>query len=154
MTKRTIPLLLTLCLVLLAADEASAQRYSEKSLRGTWAFVSDGFIGTSWAPSTGLGIADGAGGCVTKSVLILGLGGADPFAVPPNDDRTALTLESVGCSYTVNPDGTGIWTVVTPAGEFILNFVIVSPNEWFWIGTDSNGFTTAKGISKRRTGSN
>jgi hypothetical protein len=86
--------------LLLAATTASAARFRESSLFGTFAAVGEGDGATS--RSVGTVTYDGEGN-VTRSLIV--------NAPDGNGGRRLLVFESVG-TYEINPDGTGTVSVV------------------------------------------
>ena len=93
-----IRLIVTVAL-LLAATAASAARFRESSLFGTFAAVGEGDGATS--RSVGTVTYDGEGN-VTRSLIV--------NAPDGNGGRRLLVFESVG-TYEINPDGTGTVSV-------------------------------------------
>lgn len=145
---KTSMIVAVLVLGVFGPSSAEAQSYSNKTIQGTWAWHSDGFIGADWAPSTGLVTFDGRGECGGSFHIVIG--GQVIF----------LSVDAPGsdCRYSVNPDGTGTLeaTVVDPVGNttvFFNNFTILNRNKFFWISTDALGQTAGRGVSERRSGS-
>ena len=91
--------LIVAVVLLLAATAASAARFRESSLFGTFAAVGEGDGATS--RSVGTVTYDGEGN-VTRSLIV--------NAPDGNGGRRLLVFESVG-TYEINPDGTGTVSV-------------------------------------------
>lgn len=91
--------LIVAMVLLLAATAASAARFRESSLVGTFAAVGEGDGATS--RSVGTVTYDGEGN-VTRSLIV--------NAPDGNGGRRLLVFESVG-TYEINPDGTGTVSV-------------------------------------------
>ena len=145
---RQAPHRMILCLILMVmlgiATTAQAEnRFSERSLRGSWGFSASGTVFPPALPSptpaaaVGLMSFDGEGGCAFRDRINIG-GMATP------DFR-----DSFECRYSVNPDGTGSISVsfVNEPGPVPLSFVIINQRELRFIRTDAG---VAEGVAKRR----
>ena len=91
------------------ADDDGARVYSNRSIQGKWGFGVNGHgvAVPERAPSVAVGTAtfDGMGGCMIT--LTINVNGTLIGPIP-----------SQSCTYTVNPDGTGLVEVYYGASEF------------------------------------
>lgn len=133
--------------VLSGSSEAdNDERFTERSLRGSWGFSAAGFLAVtptgSNTPASAVGLLrfDGRGECTDEAKL--------------NSAGTVVALTSTSCTYTVNSDGTGtIQTTFAPAGAFTTDFVITEERgEFHFIVSDQvqPGTTVASGVAKRQ----
>ena len=117
---------------------SQAESFSEKSLKGAYGLSAFGSIGGAPASAIGRIVFDGDGGCSETAILNVG-GVATPLATVPG-----------GCTYTVNPDGTGtIDADFGPGGAFSANFVIVDNKKEFRFIV-SGPTVVAEGVAKRQ----
>ena len=138
MHKLFVVALAVVALVAGVATSSQADSFSEKSLKGSYGLSALGSIGGVPSSAVGLITFDGAGNCSETAVLNVG--------------GTAVSLATVpgGCTYTVNPDGTGtIDANFGPAGAFSANFVIVDNKKEFRFIVSGSG-AVAEGVAKRQ----
>ena len=102
---------------------AGSKDFNERSIEGRWGFSGDGLLAGAnpedRVPIAGIGVVtfDGDGGCE-----ITGSNNLNGEIIPVNSEA---------CTYTVNPDGTGLSTAIFPAlgplppAEIPVAFVIV-----------------------------
>lgn len=128
-------------LVMAAAGGFSAleaeQPFSLKSLEGSYALLADGRIpGVGAVVAIGVFGFDGEGGCTfTETLNIVGGGGVE---------RTAD-----GCTYTVNPDGTGTITEVFGSSESHLGIVLADGGDEIRLIVTDPGIV-ASGTAKKQ----
>lgn len=132
-------------LLAFSATSEADERFTLRSLRGSWGFSAAGFLLANTptplpASAVGLITFDGVGGCVDEARL--------------NAGGTVVALTSDSCSYTVNSDGRGTLIVTfLPAGAFTTDFVLVdNAEEFHFIVSDTAqpGATVASGVAKRQ----
>jgi hypothetical protein len=119
------------------------ERFSARTLRGAWGFNAQGFLAANTpaqtpASAVGRNTYDGVGQCTSEAKLNVG--------------GTVLALTATSCTYTVDPDGTGIQQTTYPAGSFTTHFVLVEhASEFLFTVADAvqPGTTVASGIAKR-----
>jgi hypothetical protein len=129
-----------------SSEADNDDRFTERSLRGSWGFSAAGFLAVratgSHTPASAVGLLtfDGRGECTDEAKL--------------NSAGTVVSLTSITCTYTVNPDGTGtIQTTFAPAGAFTTDFVIIEEKgEFHFIVSDvaQPGTTVASGVARRQ----
>jgi hypothetical protein len=140
--KRSLVAAVVIAAVVAWSSSAPAeQRFSDKSLKGAWGFNAHGFLAGGTVPASAMGrnTYDGNGGCFSESRL--------------NAGGTVLALASLSCTYTVNPDGTGVQQTTFTAGVFTTHFVLVdNAKEFLFIVSDTAqpGTTIASGVAKRQ----
>lgn len=117
-----------------------------RSLRGVYGFSGSGtlFGGAVQAAIVGLNSFDGAGGCDITARL--------------NAGGTVFSLTTAKCTYTVNPNGTGLITATFNepgfTGPFLSDFVIVDQaKELQFVLSDVSQTTVASGVAKRQSSS-
>ena len=104
-----------------AGQAAVAAPFSERTIRGTWTLFVQGFVsapeglGPFPAGTPLVAIAtvtfDGRGGCRSIDQLVVG-----GVRIPADPEEFRDTGED-GCTYVVNPDGTGFFQVTFPAQQ-------------------------------------
>ena len=90
---------------------------------------------------------DGRGGCESRDRIVIG-NQEIPDAAPnsPGGFR-----EAIECTYAVEPDGTGSFTVTFPqAGQTVATFVIRNRRELFFIANNTELGVYGGGTMKRR----
>ena len=128
------------------ADDEDDDAFTNESIEGRWGFSAQGTIllpeppGPIPAVAVGILDFDGAGGCVITDTANLGGTKIGP--------QTSVT-----CTYSVNPDGTGTFSVAFPgdppgAEPAPISFVIV--NEKKEIRTIRTDLGVATGVAKRQ----
>ena len=151
MTSKSVMMAVVVAVAVVCSTTASAdeERFSNKSLKGAWGFNVHGFLGANTptpvaTSAMGRTTYDGNGGCHTVAKL--------------NVAGTVLSLTSVTCTYTVNPDGTGTQLTAfgppaPPPGTFTTDFVLVdAAKEFLFIVSDTTqpGSTVGSGVAKRQ----
>jgi hypothetical protein len=118
--------------------------FSVRTLKRTYGLSGSGTLlgGTVQAAIVGVNSFNRAGGCAISAQI--------------NAFGTVTPVSSTSCSYTVNPDGTGVLRVTfdTPpyTGPFRSDFVIVdNAKEIRFMLSDQSGGTVATGVAKRQT---
>ena len=142
--KKTALAAVVLAVLACGTTAQADERFNNKSLRGAWGFNAHGFLGATTPAQTpasamGRNTYDGAGGCTSDAKL--------------NAGGTVLTLNSISCTYTVFPDGTGTQETVYAVGTFTTDFVLVdNAKEFLFIVSDTAqpGTTVASGVAKRQ----
>ena len=131
--------------VLLASVGTSQaeERFTRRSLNGTYGFSGAGTLGGLPAAVVGLNRFDGRGNCQISARL----NSAFPTLLG------VVALASLTCTYTVNLDGTGVLDVTFLIGAFRSDFVIVN-DELHFVLSDPfmPGNVIASGVSKLRNG--
>jgi len=135
---------------------SAADNFSDRTLRGTWALFVQGHSGPATPPALPsetplFAIAtvtfDGAGGCESRDRIVIGnqdIPDADPNS--PDGFR-----EATDCTYAVEPDGTGSFTVTfQDAGPTVATFVIRNRRELFFIASNTVLGVYGGGTMKRR----
>ena len=90
---------------------------------------------------------DGNGGCESRDRIVIG--NQDIPAADPNSP--AGFREATECTYAVEPDGTGSFTVIFPdAGATVATFVIRNRRELFFIANNTELGVYGGGTMKRR----
>lgn len=123
----------------------AVERFTNRSLRGIYGFSGSGTLadGTEQAAVVGLNSFDGAGGCRITAQL--------------NRGGMVSPLTSATCSYTVNPDGTGLTEVTFTELPipFKSHFVIVDQAKeiHFVLSDPLTQTTVASGVAKRQASS-
>lgn len=139
--------LMALLCTFMAPGLAQAENFSDRTLRGPYAYGIDGVVGDTPGASIGRTVFDGKGGC--SSIIFFNFGGTILFL---------KTIEPDDCFYTVYPDGTGLLEVnfrasaSDPGNTFIVNFVIVNQKKLFFVSTDSANQTVALGVLEKQRG--
>jgi hypothetical protein len=116
-------------------------RAPEERFHDAWGFNAHGFLAGGAVPASAMGRTtyDGDGTCFSEAKL--------------NAGGTVLTLTSISCTYTVNPDGTGVQQTTFTAGAFTTDFVLVEhAKEFLFIVSDTAqpGNTIASGVARRQ----
>ena len=135
---------------------ATAADFSDRTLRGTWALFVEGHSGPTSPPALPsetplFAVAtvtfDGRGGCESRDRIVIA-----NQEIPPGDPIAPEGFrEAVSCSYAVEPDGTGSFTVTfLDAGPTVATFVIRNRRELFFIANNTELGVYGGGTMKRR----
>ena len=139
--------LVALVLMAACAGDDDDRVFTDKSIEGRWAFSAQGTILPpalpAATPAVAVGILDfdGSGGCSITDTTNLG-----GTKIGPQTSET--------CTYSVNPDGTGTFSVAFPGPDGApgppapISFVIVDKNRE--IRTIRTDFGVASGVAKRQ----
>jgi hypothetical protein len=137
---------LTWCVIVLASLVSTVgladadEPFSERSLRGTYAFSGSGYLIGQPAAVVGVTRFDGHGGCETSAKLKVITSGA------------VVPLSSLSCTYTVDADGTGTQELTFSIGSFHSDLAIAGDEINFVLSGPAA--TVANGIAKlQRKGS-